>query len=118
MDMRLRHFERSKDPAGCRQTAAMCEKLNRTDAASLYDAARMRAVTAAVFRAADPSPAGAQQANAESEQAMGWLKQAIAAGYKNAAHMAKDEDLVTLRQREDFQNLLAELQKTAQSAKP
>src|SRR5262249_54020857 len=45
MDLRLRHFEKSKDPAGCRQTAEMWEKLNRADDASLYEAACMRAVT-------------------------------------------------------------------------
>jgi serine/threonine protein kinase/tetratricopeptide (TPR) repeat protein len=105
--LRLRHFEKTKDPAGCRQTAAMWEKLNR--AGSPYVAACMRAVTAAVLRAADPSPAGAKQADAEAEQAMAWLKQAVAAGYKDAAHMEKDGDLDALRDREDFQKLLAEL---------
>jgi tetratricopeptide (TPR) repeat protein len=98
-----------KDPAGCRQTAAMWEKLNRTDANSLYNAGCMRAVTAAVLRAADPSPAGAKQADAEAEQAMAWLKKAVAVGYKDAAHMEKDKDLDALRDREDFKKLLAEL---------
>jgi hypothetical protein len=50
---RLRKFGRRKDPVGCRQTAEMWEKLNRADADSLYNAACMRAVTAAVLRAAD-----------------------------------------------------------------
>ena len=109
LDLRLRHFEKVKDPAGCRQTAEMWEKLNRADAASLYNAACMRAVTAAVLRAADPSPAGAQQACAEAERAMAWLKQAVAAGYKDAAHMAKDPDLAFLRDREEFKKLLTEL---------
>jgi tetratricopeptide (TPR) repeat protein len=109
MNLRLRHFAKTKDPVGCRQTAALWEKLNRTDAGSLYDAACMRAVTAAVLRAADPSPAGAKQAEAEAEQAMAWLKQAVAAGYKNAADMEKDTDLDALRDRDDFKKLLAEL---------
>jgi non-specific serine/threonine protein kinase/serine/threonine-protein kinase len=109
MDLRLRHFEKAKDPAGCRQTAALWEKLNRADAASLYDATCMRAVSAAVLRAADPSPAGAKQADAEAEQAMAWLKKAVAAGYKDATHMEKDTDLDALRDREDFKKLLAEL---------
>jgi hypothetical protein len=69
----------------------------------------MRAVTAAVLRAADPSPEGAKQADAESEQAMASLKRAIAAGYKDAAHMQKDKDLDALRDREDFKKLVAEL---------
>jgi tetratricopeptide (TPR) repeat protein len=108
MDLRLRHFEQTKDPVGCRQTAQMWEKLNRADADSLYNAACMRAVSAAVLT-------GAKQADAEAEQAMVWLKKAVAAGYKNAAHMEKDKDLDTLRDREDFKKLLAEL--TAGSAK-
>jgi serine/threonine protein kinase/tetratricopeptide (TPR) repeat protein len=93
----------------CRQTAPLWEKLNRADANSLYTAACMRAVTAAVLRAADSSPAGAKQAEAEAEQAMAWLKKAVAAGWKNAAHMEKDKDLDALRDREDFKKLLAEL---------
>jgi hypothetical protein len=102
MDLRLRHFEKMKDPVGRRQTAEMWEKLNRTDAGSLYDAACMRAVTAAVLT-------GAKQADAEAEQAMAWLKKAVVAGYKDAAHMEKDKDLDALREREDFKKLLAEL---------
>jgi tetratricopeptide (TPR) repeat protein len=108
MNLRLRHFEKARDPAGCQQTAAMWEKLNRTDADSLYTAACMRAVSAAALT-------GVKQADAEAEQAMAWLKQAIAAGYKDAAHMEKDKDLDALREREDFKKLLAEL--TAGAAK-
>jgi hypothetical protein len=67
MDLRLWHFEKTKDPAGCRQTAVMWKKLNRTDTASLYRAPSMWAVTAAVLRAGDPSPVGAQQAEAAAE---------------------------------------------------
>jgi hypothetical protein len=102
MMLHLRHFVKTKDPAGCRQTAEMWEKLNRTDADSLYEAACMRAVTAAVLT-------GAKQADAEAEKAMVWLKQAVAAGYKDAAHMEKDKDLDAVRNREDFKKLLAEL---------
>jgi hypothetical protein len=40
---------------------------------------------------------------------MAWLTKAVAAGYKNAAHMRKDKDLDALREREDFKKLLAEL---------
>src|SRR5262249_25148929 len=49
MVLRLRHFEKAKDAAGCRRTAEMWEDLKRTDADSLYNAACMRAVTAAVL---------------------------------------------------------------------
>jgi hypothetical protein len=108
-DLRLRHFEKAKDVAGCRATAELWEKLQRTDADSLYTAACYRAVTAAVLRAADTSPAAAHQADAEADRAMAWLTQAVAAGYKDVANMKKDKDLDALRGRTDFRNVMAEL---------
>jgi tetratricopeptide (TPR) repeat protein len=44
-------------------------------------------------------------------RAMELLRQAVAEGYKDAAHMRMDTDLDTLRQRDDFHKLLAELEK-------
>jgi hypothetical protein len=110
MGLRLRHFEKTQDAAGCRQTAELWENLKRTDADSLYNAARMRAVTAAVQRAADKSSEGGRQADAEAERAMTWLTQALAAGYKNAAHMKQDKDLEALRSRADFTKLVTTLE--------
>ena len=109
IDVRLRHFEKKKDAAGCRATAEMLEKMKRTDANTLYNAACMRAVTAAVIRGADKSPAASKEADAEADRAVAWLKQAVAAGFNNAAHLKKDTDLDALRQRPDFRKLLAEL---------
>jgi serine/threonine protein kinase/tetratricopeptide (TPR) repeat protein len=108
--LRLRHFEKIRDATGCRQTAQMWENLKRTDAESLYDAACMRAVTAAVLREVDQSPDGGPQAGAEADRAMAWLKQAVAAGYKNAAHLKQDKDLDALRDRADFTKLVATLE--------
>ncbi len=102
MDLRLRHFEKAKDAAGCRATAEMWENLQRTDAASLYTAARYRAVTAAVLRAADTPPPAAEQAGAEADRAMTWLKRAVAAEYKDVADIRKNKDLDVLRNRADF----------------
>jgi tetratricopeptide (TPR) repeat protein len=110
INLRLRHFEKIKDAAGCRQTAEMWENLKRTDADSLYNAARMRAVTAAVLRAADRSPEGGKQADAEADRAMARLKQAVAAGYKNAAHLKQHRDLDALRDRADFTKLVMMLE--------
>ncbi len=104
LNLRLRHFQHHRDAAGCRASAEMWEKLARRDAASLYDAACFRAVTAQVFRATD-----AKQANAEANCAMMWLRQAVAAGYANVARLIADRDLAVLRGRADFQELLAEL---------
>jgi hypothetical protein len=40
------------------------------------------------------------------------LHKAVKAGFKDAAHMAKDTDLESLRGGEDFKRLLAELEGT------
>jgi serine/threonine protein kinase/tetratricopeptide (TPR) repeat protein len=100
LGVRLRHFAKARDAAGCRQTAEMWESCKATDAESLYLAARMRAVTASVLRAAG------KQADAEAGQAIAWLTQAIAAGYKNAPQLKKDKDLDALRDRADFAKLV------------
>jgi hypothetical protein len=110
MDLRLRHFEKTRDAAGCRATAEMWERLQRTDAGSLYNAACWRAVTAAVLSASDHTEAGAKDAAAEADRALAWLKRAVAAGYKDAAHMKKDTDLDALRTQEEFKKLIAELE--------
>jgi serine/threonine protein kinase len=47
--LRLRDYARTGDPAGCRAMAEMCEKLQPSDPASLYDVACDRAVTAAAM---------------------------------------------------------------------
>jgi hypothetical protein len=108
MGLRLEHFEKAKSAADCRATAEMWEKLGRTDTESLYTAARMRAVAAAVTRAADPSGEAARRADAD--RAMCWLRRAVAAGYANAPRVAKDADLDALRDRPDFKVLLADLE--------
>jgi serine/threonine protein kinase/tetratricopeptide (TPR) repeat protein len=119
MVLRLRCFERAGDAAGCRQTAEMWESLKRTDADSLYNAARMRAVTAAVLRGTDlKSLLQAKPADAEADRAMAWLKQAVAAGYKNAPRLKQDKDLDTLRDRADFTQLVTELQAGPLEKKP
>lgn len=45
-----------------------------------------------------------------ADRAMELLQEAVKAGFKDAAHMAKDTDLDPLRGREDFKKLLAELE--------
>jgi tetratricopeptide (TPR) repeat protein len=54
-----------------------------------------------------------------ADRAMRSLHQAVKAGYKNAAHMAKDADLDPLRDRDDFKKMLADLHARAGAgAKP
>ena len=89
--------------------------LNRTDANNLYIAARMRAVAAAVMRAAGPSDSANQESDAEADRAMERLRQAVAAGFRNTAQIMKDADLDSLRGRDDFHQLVAELGKALES---
>jgi serine/threonine protein kinase/tetratricopeptide (TPR) repeat protein len=109
IELRFRHFERAKDAAGCRQTAEMWEKEFRATSANLYNAACYRAVTAGMLRATDSSAAAAKQGTVEADRAMAWLKQAVGAGWSDAAHMATDRDLDAVRDREDFKKLLDEM---------
>jgi hypothetical protein len=50
-----------------------------------------------------------KQADAEADQAMTWLKQAVAAGYKDVDKVNKDKDLDALRDRTDFRELVERL---------
>ena len=86
------------------------EGKHRTDADSLYAAARFQAVAAAV-QVKTPGADAARLAKDDADRAMQWLHKAVQAGYKDAAHMKSDADLDALREREDFKELLAELQK-------
>src|SRR5262249_46579548 len=111
-NLRLQIFRDRRDAPGCRQTAERWEKLGRTDAASLYDAACFRAVTAGLL--ADDPPA----ASAEADRAMDWLRKAVAAGYRNHAQLASDEDLAALRGRADFRALVRSMPAVAPPPRP
>jgi hypothetical protein len=90
----------------------MWERLNRTDVNSLYQAACNRAVSAAVVKI-DPKVAPADAfrlAREDSDRAMTWLHQSVAAGFTDVTHLKKDRDLDALREREDFRKLLTELE--------
>jgi tetratricopeptide (TPR) repeat protein len=50
------------------------------------------------------------------DRAMKQLRDAVNKGYKDVAHMKKDTDLDPLRQRPDFQKLIAELEKAASAS--
>jgi tetratricopeptide (TPR) repeat protein len=52
-----------------------------------------------------------------ADRAMELLHKAVQAGWKDAAHMAKDSDLDSLRDREDFKKLMGELQAAAKTPK-
>jgi tetratricopeptide (TPR) repeat protein len=109
---RMRIFRNKKDAAGCLAAAAEYESGKRTDAVALYDAACNRAVCAAVIPEDPKTPAAdaAHLAGAQADLAMAWLRQAVAAGYKDAGELKQDKDLDALRDRDDFKNLLVGLQ--------
>lgn len=56
-----------------------------------------------------PEDQRAQLSNAYADQAVAFLRQAVHQGYRDGASLRKDNGLDPLRQREDFQQLLAEL---------
>jgi tetratricopeptide (TPR) repeat protein len=107
---RLRDCEKFQDAAGCRAMAAVWEKLGGTDADSLYNAACFRAVAARVAGTTDRSERGASEGEAQAGHAMMWLKQSIAAGFNDVAHIKQDGDLDALRGRDDFKKLVADLE--------
>jgi WD40 repeat protein/tetratricopeptide (TPR) repeat protein len=107
--LELRHFEAVKDAAGCRAAAESFERLKRTDAGNLYNAACYRAIAAAVIRASDRSPGAAGRADAEATRAVAWLRQAVAAGYRDTNGMRYDSDLDALRDRTDFGQVLGDV---------
>jgi tetratricopeptide (TPR) repeat protein len=93
------------------QTAEMWEKLNRADAGGLYDAACVRAVTAAVLeKAKTPGEETTRLANEQGDLAMAWLERAVAAGFNDVAHMKLNKDLNVLRGRDDFKKLMLDLE--------
>jgi serine/threonine protein kinase/tetratricopeptide (TPR) repeat protein len=109
-ETRLRYFAKIKDTAGCRTTCERWEQLHRADANSLYFTACCHAITAAVIRVGDKSDVPTEQANAEADRAMDWLRQALAAGYRDVTNLKQDADLDALREREDFKKLSHELE--------
>jgi tetratricopeptide (TPR) repeat protein len=72
---------------------------------TLYGVARVYALAAAKVTG-DPRP---RLADAYAARAVELLRQAVAKGYKNAAHLKQDKDLDALRGRQDFTELVAKL---------
>ena len=93
----------------CRQGNERSNKLNRSDTASLYNAAAWRSVAAAAIKSTSGADAP-RLANVEADRGMARLNQAVAAGYRDVARIKIDHDLDALRDREDFKKLLAELE--------
>jgi serine/threonine protein kinase/tetratricopeptide (TPR) repeat protein len=79
--------------------------------ATAYDAGCALALCVAIVGQVDRGTKEdrAKQARFYSDKAMAMLRDAVARGFRNGRHMKEDPDLISLRAREDFQMLLAEL---------
>ena len=81
--------------------------------ADAYDAAYVLAQCVPIVKANDRLDADQRQAEVAfyGDEAMKLLREAVAKGFKNAAQMKKEADLAPLRERKDFQQLVADLEK-------
>ena len=53
----------------------------------------------------------------EADQALSWLRKAVVAGYNDVTKLQRDKEWDVLREREEFRNLLVELQAGQEKAK-
>jgi tetratricopeptide (TPR) repeat protein len=105
--IRARLFAKAGDPKASRESAERWERLGAKDPDELCDGACIRAIAAAAFLKAN-RPA---EAKADADRAMTLLQQAVAAGFRNADHLAADSDFDALRDRADFKKLLESLRR-------
>jgi hypothetical protein len=90
--------KRSADAVQAAQQLAALARGNPND---LYNAACILALSVPLTRGKQREELGAQ--------AVQVLREAIAAGWRDAAHTSRDPDLIPLHDRDDFRRLLAEL---------
>ena len=101
-----------QDQAAAVQAAEKLRDLAWDPPGNAYDAGCALALCIPVVEKDDPLNAEKRQAAVQfyGDQAMAMLRDAVAKGFKDAEHMKKDKDLDPLREREDFQKLLAEVE--------
>jgi serine/threonine protein kinase len=110
-DLLLRHYEKARDAAGCRRTCDLWEKQARTDGDSLYQAAVCRAATALLT-------ADREQTKPDCEKSMAWLTKAVAAGFADSSLLQVEPSFRLMRDRMDFQKLVADLESRSKSNVP
>jgi serine/threonine-protein kinase len=91
-----------------RQAVAIYERLPARTPRDLYNLACTHATLAGIA-AGRGSDRTTDRRLAEAEQAMQWLRRAVAAGYRNVGFMRTDSSLNPLRSRPDFQALMMDL---------
>ena len=100
------------DRAAAVKTAEQIRDLGWDAAGNAYDAARALAMCIPIVAKHEMLDAEGRQAAVQfyGDEAMKLLRDAVAKGFKDAAQMKADRDLAPLRNRADFQKLLAELE--------
>jgi Tetratricopeptide repeat len=110
LGMRVRFLLKEQKLAAAAESAAKMKERASDKAEQLYDAACAYALCGGAAKQAKSPVAGAPGCENLAEEALALLKQAVAKGFKNAAHMKRDKDLDALRAQVDFQKLLAKLE--------
>jgi eukaryotic-like serine/threonine-protein kinase len=95
--------------ASTHRAVAILRRLPSRTPRDLYNLACCQGELAGLA-AAPGSGMTAAEGRAEADQAMEWLRQAVAAGYHNVALMRRDTSLDLLRSRLDFQLLMMDLE--------
>jgi hypothetical protein len=100
------------DHGGLATTAEELARFSSDFANDTYDAACFLCHCAVLAEkdAQLAQPKRKELAENYANRALALLRQAIAHGFKDAAHMKKDSDLEPLRLRDDFKKLVAELE--------
>jgi serine/threonine-protein kinase len=95
------------------ETAEQISRLGWDPAIDLYEAAAALARCATVVEKDKDLPESKRQelAGSYADKALALLRQAIAKGYKNAARLREEMAFTALRERKEFQQLVADLEK-------
>jgi hypothetical protein len=103
------------DHAAAAQAARKLTALAFEPSGDTYDAACAfaRCGPLALKDASLPESKRQELARSYADEAMALLRQAVARGWKDAAHMQQDPDLNPLRNRDDFKKLIADLEAAA-----
>src|SRR5262249_35921664 len=93
------------------RTAETCRSPGWDAPADTYNAACFLSLCVPIVAKHDKLDATQRKEAAQfyGDAAMKLLRDAVSKGYKHVAHLKKDTDLDPLRQRDDFQKLVAEL---------
>jgi serine/threonine protein kinase len=110
--LRLRLFAKKKDIANCLATALRLDELKAPNPFGLYMSACGRALCAAVITEANPGVANAgPRSQEQADLGMARLTTSIADGFYELVWIKREKDLNPLRERPDFKDLVAKLEK-------